>query len=54
MPSAVSTQPPKSIGDIPIDKMGLAHYFANYERYLGPIRHRPLKFLELGIAGAIR
>lgn len=48
MPSSAS--PLKSVGDIPIDKMGLAHYFVNYEKYLGPLREKPLKFLELGIA----
>lgn len=48
MPSDESL--PKSVGDIPIDKMGLAHYFANYEKYLGPLRKKSLKFLELGIA----
>ncbi len=40
----------QSVDEVPIDKMGLAHYFANYETYLGPIRQQPLDFLELGIA----
>lgn len=42
--------PVTHIGDIPIDKMGLAHYFRNYQRYIGPMRHAPLRLLELGIA----
>ena len=50
MLSTATALPPKSIGDVPIDKMGLAHYFENYERYLGPLRDQPLRFLELGIA----
>lgn len=33
-----------------IDKLRLAHYFRNYEEYLGPIREQPIKMLELGIA----
>ncbi|WP_374635511.1 class I SAM-dependent methyltransferase [Paracoccus sp. (in: a-proteobacteria)] len=45
-----SMTPVKAIGEIPIDKMGLAHYFANYERYLGPLRDRALDVLELGVA----
>lgn len=45
-----SDMPAKTIGEIPIDKMGLAHYLANYERYLGPIRDQRLDVLELGVA----
>ena len=44
------TVPVTDIGEIPIDKMGLAHYFANYERYIGPLRDQPLNVLELGVA----
>ena len=40
----------KTIGDIPIGKMGLAHYLENYEQFLGPLRNRPLDVLELGVA----
>lgn len=45
-----TTAPLTSIDQIPIDKMGLDHYFANYQTYLGPIRDQPLNFLELGVA----
>ncbi|WP_288948404.1 class I SAM-dependent methyltransferase [uncultured Paracoccus sp.] len=40
----------KSVDEIPIDKLGLLHYLSNYEKYIGPIRTQPLKFLELGVA----
>ncbi|MDF3855087.1 class I SAM-dependent methyltransferase [Paracoccus sp. P2] len=40
----------KSVDEVPIDKMGLQHYFANYEKYIGPLRMQPLRLLELGIA----
>ena len=45
-----SVTPVKTIGEIPIDKLGLAHYFANYQRYLGPLRDTALDVLELGVA----
>jgi hypothetical protein len=31
------------------DKSEHLHYLANYERYLGPLRDRPVKLFELGI-----
>ena len=40
----------KSVDEVPIDKMGLRHYFVNYEKYIGPLRMQPLRLLELGIA----
>lgn len=42
--------PVRTISDIPIDKMGLAHYFQNYAEFLGPMRQQPLDMLELGVA----
>lgn len=41
----------KRIDQVPISKLGLAHYMRNYDEFLGPLRHRPLRLLELGIAG---
>lgn len=40
----------RSINDVPISKLGLAHYMRNYDELLGPMRQRPIKLLELGIA----
>ena len=39
-----------SIDQVPISKLGLAHYMRNYDEFLGPLRHGPLRLLELGIA----
>lgn len=41
---------PKRIEQVPISKLGLAHYMRNYDEYLGPLRLGPLRLLELGIA----
>lgn len=41
----------RSVDDVEITKLGLEHYFRNYEEYLGPIRADPIRLLELGVAG---
>jgi hypothetical protein len=40
----------RRIHEVPITKLGLAHYMRNYDEFLGPLRDRPLRLLELGIA----
>jgi spermidine synthase len=40
----------KRVDQVPISKLGLAHYMRNYDEFLGPLRDQPLKLLELGIA----
>jgi hypothetical protein len=38
------------ISEVRIDKLGLEHYMRNYEEYMSPKRHEPVKLLELGVA----
>jgi hypothetical protein len=40
----------QELAGVRIDKLGLSHYFKNYEEFLGPLRDQPIKMLELGIA----
>lgn len=44
------TRLPLNAHDIDLSKAGLAHYFVNYDTYLGPMRDDPIRFLELGVA----
>ncbi len=39
-----------NIDQMPISKLGLAHYMRNYDEFLGPLRQGSLRLLELGIA----
>jgi hypothetical protein len=40
----------RTIEQVPITKLGLAHYMRNYDEYIGPMRNENLRLLELGIA----
>jgi hypothetical protein len=40
----------ETIDEVPLSKDGLAHYFRNYDEFIGPLRDKPLNLLELGVA----
>lgn len=50
-----ATHHPVDLGELSLrqgsDKWGLHYYTPHYERHFGPLRHRPLVVLELGIGG---
>lgn len=44
------TMKSETVDHVPLSKTALAHYFRNYEEFLGPLREQPLDMLELGVA----